>query len=165
MALEGLYAITKYSAELLAARYGQFGTKMIASVRLPPVYGPVERSSLSRPRISQVGALFDALCAGRAVTVAGPQVARDWTHSDDIGEAIWALLAAPRWRYPVYNVSYGAGLSFHRVVETFVKQGLNAQWIDDPAAADISLPPDLARLPLDIRQGLPLFCLKHFSVC
>lgn len=150
LALDGLYGITKYSAELLAARYAQLGEQMMAAVRLSAIYGPLEAPSVSRPRISQVGALFQAWQAGRRVKVASPAVTRDWTHTEDIAAALWALLVAERWNYPVYNVSYGAAVSFQEVVDCFVAHGLAAGWVEDAAEADISMPADQARLPLDI---------------
>ena len=152
LALDGLYGITKYSAELLGAAYAQLGDQMIAAVRLSAIYGPREVPSASRPRISQVGALFQALQEGRRVKVAGPDVLRDWTHTEDIAAALWALLGAERWNYPVYNVSYGAGVSFQAVVDCFVAHGLAVEWVDDLADADIAMPADHARLPLDIRR-------------
>ena len=152
LALGGLYAITKYCGELLAARYGQLGGAMIASLRLPPVYGPMERASMSRPRISQVAALLQALKNGQHVKVANPSVARDWTHVEDIARGTWALLTAEKWNHAVYNVSFGARIPFNEVVECFMAHGLSAEWTDDPAAADILVPPESARLPLDIHR-------------
>lgn len=156
--LGGLYAITKYSAELFAARYAQLGTQQITSVRLPPVYGLMETRSPSRPRISQVGMLLEALLAKQSVRIANinsnpaMNVVRDWTHVDDIAAAIHALLVAKQWSYPVYNVSYGEGVAFATLVETFIHHGLQVEWVDDPTVADIAIPPHLARLPLDIQR-------------
>jgi nucleoside-diphosphate-sugar epimerase len=152
LALESLYAITKYSAELLGARYRQLSDKWIASVRLSAIYGPLEQPSASRPRMSQIGELLHALRAGRAVKVAGPEVARDWTHVADVAGAVWALLTAPHWRHDVYNVSCGQAHSFQEVVACFQQHGLQAAWVADPAAADIAMHPDQARLPLDITR-------------
>jgi UDP-glucose 4-epimerase len=52
LAMDNLYAITKYSSELLTRRYAAVSGKMMTSVRLASVYGPMERSSGSRPRTS-----------------------------------------------------------------------------------------------------------------
>ncbi len=154
--LEGLYAITKYSAELLGARYGALaaaqGGPSVTSVRLGPIYGPHEVVSASRPRISQLGELLAATVAGRAVTVAGPEIARDWTHVDDVAGGIWALLHAPVWHHPAYNLSYGRGVSFRNVVEAFVAHGLDATWVDDAGVADVALRADQARLPMDLTR-------------
>jgi nucleoside-diphosphate-sugar epimerase len=156
LALEGLYAITKYSAELLGARYGALaaaqGGPTVTAVRLGPIYGPHEVVSPTRPRISQPGELLAALRAGRAVTVAGAAVVRDWTHVDDVTAGIWALLHAPTWHYPAYNLSLGRGVAFQRVVESFMAHGLRATWVAEPAAADVALRADQARLPMDLTR-------------
>jgi nucleoside-diphosphate-sugar epimerase len=152
LALDGLYAITKYSAELLGARYQQLSDKWIASVRLSAIYGPREMPSASRPRMSQIGELLHVLRAGRGAKVAGPEVARDWTHVADVAGALWALLTAPQWRHDVYNVSCGRAHPFREVVACFQQHGLQAEWVADPAAADIAMHPDHARLPLDITR-------------
>jgi UDP-glucose 4-epimerase len=150
--LDNLYAITKRSGEQLAARYGELGGPRVAAVRLSAIYGPGEEPSPTRPQISQVGALLRALRAEKSVRVAGPQIVRDWTHTDDVAAALLALLRAERWRHGVYNVSNGTGLSFQRVVDAFVQHGLRAEWRDDPAAADIAMTEAMARLPLDITR-------------
>jgi nucleoside-diphosphate-sugar epimerase len=152
LALGSLYAMTKVSAELLAARYRQLSNQWIASLRLSAIYGPMEEPSASRPQISQVGALLQALRAKRPVKVAGPDVCRDWTYADDIAGAVWALFTAERWRYDIYNVSCGRAVSFQTVVETFVQHGLAAEWVENVAGADIAMHPDQARLPLDISR-------------
>jgi UDP-glucose 4-epimerase len=149
-ALDNLYAITKYGGELLAARYAELCGKEMAAVRLGPVYGLLERPTPSRPRTSHPARLLAALRAGQPVQVAGPEVRRDWTFTADVAAAVWALLRAPRWRHPVYNVSCGRAVSFREVVNTFVRHGLQATWVDDPHAADIAMGPHQERTPLDI---------------
>ena len=149
-ALDNLYAITKYGGELLAARYAALCGKEMAAVRLGPVYGLMERPASSRPRTSQPARLAAALRAGHSVRVAGPEVRRDWTFTEDVAAAIWALLRAPRWRHPVYNVSCGRAVPFGEVVAAFVRHGLKATWVTDPDAADIAMRPHQERTPLDI---------------
>jgi UDP-glucose 4-epimerase len=148
LSLGNLYAVTKYSGELLARRYGELCGKPMASVRLAPIYGPLERISEARPRISQVGQLVQALRARRPVKVAGPTVRRDWTYSGDVGDAVTSLLQSAQWRYDVYNVSYGEGLPFRSIVDTFASYGLNAEWTE-AVAADVVMLPVQERLPMD----------------
>ena len=153
--LTNLYAITKYSTELLAARYAVLSGRQMAAVRLPAVYGPMERSHASRRHTSALHQLMVALRAGRSVFVAGADIARDWTYAADIAAGVWALLNAAQWHYPVYNLSCGVALPFHAVVEAFVAAGLYATWIDDTDQADIAMRAQQARAPLDIaRIGL-----------
>ena len=150
--LSNLYAITKHSAELLAARYAVLSGKPMAAVRLPGIYGPMERSKASRRHTSAPGRLMAALRAGRAVRVAGPDVLRDWTYAADVANAIAALLAATQWRQPVYNVSCGEAAPLRAVVDAFAAAGLRATWVDDPDAAEIAMRPHQARAALDISR-------------
>jgi nucleoside-diphosphate-sugar epimerase len=148
--LTNLYALTKYSVELLGRRYRQLTAKPIASLRFGPIYGPLERSSPTRPRLSQIGELYRALRRRQPVRVAGGEFLRDWTHVDDIAGAVWALLAAAEWQHDVYNVSCGEPIRFDEVVQAFAAHGLAATWIDDPAQADVAMTAGQARLPMDI---------------
>ena len=148
LVLDNLYAITKRSAELLTARYAVLHNKPMVSVRLGPIYGPMERTSSSRRRLSPPGELLAAWRAGRPVAVAGADVIRDWTYAADVGAAILALLAANVWRHPVYNLSYGKAVSLRRMVDAFAAQGLMATWREDVENADIVMRPTQIRTPM-----------------
>ena len=150
--LSNLYAITKHSAELLAARYAVLSGKPMAAVRLPGVYGPMERSKESRRHLSAPGRLMAALREERAVRVSGPGIMRDWTYAADVAQGIAALLSAGRWRHSVYNLSCGVAVPFRAVVEAFVGAGLRAEWVADPDAADIAMRPQQARAALNIER-------------
>lgn len=150
--LDNLYSITKRNAELLLQRYSQLSGISMVAARLPPLYGPLEFSSNSRPRMSAVGQLMAALRQGQAVRVAGPTVSRDWTYMADGAAAVWALLQAEALSHSVYNVSCGVAVPWRAVVEAFVAQGLSASWVDDSANADIAMRPEQARLPMDIAR-------------
>jgi nucleoside-diphosphate-sugar epimerase len=149
LVLDNLYAITKRSAELLTARYSVLHGKPMCAVRLGPIYGPMERPSASRERLSAPGQLLAAWRMGRSVTVAGPDVTRDWTYAGDVGEAIWALLAASTWRFGVYNLSYGQTVTLRELVDAFVRQGVAASWVDQVKDADIAMVPAQTRTPMD----------------
>lgn len=148
--LDNLYAITKHSTELLAARYAVLSGKPMAALRLPSIYGPLERPSASRPFVSTLGRLMAALRAGRAITVAGPAVMRDWTYAADAGLAVANLLAAPAWRHSVYNGGNGEALAFGAAVAEFARYGLQATWVQ--AEADVTMAAEQARAPLDITR-------------
>ena len=148
--LTNLYAITKHSAELLAARFAVLSGRPMAAVRLPAIYGPMERSLESRRHTSAPGLLMAALHAGRRVRVAGPAVVHDWTYAADVAAGVWALLTAPAWRFPVYNLSCGQAVSLAAVVQAFVDAGLQADWVEDVTQANIAMRPQQARAPLDI---------------
>jgi len=150
--LTNLYAITKHSAELLAARYAVLGGKPMAAVRLPGIYGPMERSKESRRHLSAPGRLMAALREARPVRVAGPGVMRDWTYAADVARGIAALLSARRWRHPVYNLSCGVAVPFRTVVEAFIGAGLHAEWVANADEADVAMRPQQARAALNIER-------------
>jgi len=152
LCLTNLYAITKHSVELLAARYAVLGDKPMAAVRLPAVYGPMEHSKNSRRHVSAPGRLMAALRAGQPVRVAGPGVSRDWTYAADAANGLAALLSARHWQHAVYNLSCGVAVPFHAVVDAFVDAGLRAEWIADPNEADVAMRPHQARAALDIER-------------
>jgi nucleoside-diphosphate-sugar epimerase len=149
LALDNLYAITKYSAELLTARYSRLSGKPMTAVRLPAVYGPVEAPRESRTRTSTVHQLLVALRKGGPIRVAGAHFSRDWIYAQDVGRAIWSLLRAEQWRYPVYNISSGQLTHFRELVAQFERHGLHVQWVDDPALAEVAMRPSQMRDPLD----------------
>jgi UDP-glucose 4-epimerase len=150
--LNNLYAITKYSSELLTERYAVLSGKMMTSVRLASVYGPMERPSGSRPHTSLMNRLRMAWADGKPIRVAGPDVSRDWIHTEDVARALWMLLNAPAWRHSVYNVSSGIATPLRELVDHFAVHDLQAQWMDDPAVADIAVRPNQMRVPLDITR-------------
>ncbi|MCB0054875.1 MAG: NAD(P)-dependent oxidoreductase [Caldilinea sp.] len=150
--LSNLYAITKHSAELLAARFAVLSGKPMAAVRLPGIYGPMERSKESRRHLSAPGRLMTALREERPVRVAGPGIMRDWTYAADVAQGIAALLSAGRWRHSVYNLSCGVAVPFRAVVDAFIGAGLRAEWVVDPDGADIAMRPQQARAALNIER-------------
>jgi nucleoside-diphosphate-sugar epimerase len=150
--LDNLYAITKRCAELLGERYAAIVGRPVTAVRLGPLYGPLERSGRTRPHTTAIHQLAVVLSAGQPVRVAGPEVVRDWTYVADAADAVSALLQAPRWSHPVYNVSCGVGHPFRQAVETFTAHGLRATWVTSADEADVAMRPSQARTPLDITR-------------
>jgi UDP-glucose 4-epimerase len=150
--LDNLYAITKFSAEALAERFAQLGPTQMASVRLGSVYGPFEQPGGSRPHVSQVQRLADACRAGRSLRLYGPHISRDWVYTADVAEAIRALLCAPAWNHPVYNIGSGRAIPFQEVVTAFVKRGLRVDWVDEAAEADMAMLASGGRAALSIER-------------
>lgn len=124
----------------------------MVAVRLAALYGPLERPSASRPKISAVGQLMNALTDSRPITVAGASVRRDWTYVFDAANAVLALLEAEQLNHALYNIGCGTSVSWRQVVDTFVAHGLRATWNDDEANADISMKPEHERLVMDISR-------------
>jgi nucleoside-diphosphate-sugar epimerase len=147
-----LYSATKVTVESIARRVGVLAGLSTVAVRVAAAYGRMERPTASRSRMSPVHRLAAALVARRPVRVAGPDVVRDYVHADDVGGAIAALLFAERLAHDVYNVSSGIATGWHELVGLFRARGLNAEWIEDAAAADIAVSAADARPPLDVAR-------------
>jgi UDP-glucose 4-epimerase len=157
LALDNLYAITKRSAELLGARYRVLSGKAVASIRLGAFYGRLERRSPSRPHLSVPGRLLAALQAQRLgtqlpLTVSGGAITRDWIYADDAAAAVHGLLAAPEWRYDLYNLGGGRATSLCELVSAFVDQGLQVTWVNDSAQADICMVRTNGRQTMSIQR-------------
>jgi nucleoside-diphosphate-sugar epimerase len=145
-----LYGITKVTVEAIARRMAGLTGLSIAAIRVAAVYGPMERPTPSRARMSPIYRLAEALRARRSIRVSGPDLKRDFVHGDDVGRAVAALLFAERLSHDIYNVSAGKPLGWPALVELFRARGLDAGWVRD--GADIAFTQAEARAPLDISR-------------
>jgi nucleoside-diphosphate-sugar epimerase len=150
--LNNLYTITKYSAELLGQRCALLSGKRFAAVRLTSLYGEMERPTGSREQMSLVFRLMDALFKGRKVRLAGAEIGRDWMHAGEVAAAVKGLLGAPTWNYSVYNIGSGQVLKLGELVKIFEAYGLDVEWMQDPARADIGLRSENGRAALNIER-------------
>jgi len=150
--LHSLYTITKYSAELLGQRCALLSGKRIAAVRLTSMYGEMERPTGSREQMSLVFRLVDALLNGRKLCLAGAEIGRDWMYAGEAAAAVKALLDAPTWNYPVYNIGSGQILKLRELAEIFELYGLDVEWSQNPSAADICLRPENGRAALNLKR-------------
>ena len=146
--LADTYAWTKREAELEMEARARDGSISYAAARVGPVYGPYERSRSTRPRVSLVQQLADALCDGRPVRVAGTDYTRDWTHAADVAAALTGLLEAPELRERLYNVSSGVAVDARAVIALFAEMGLAVEWTGQAEGADLILRPEQSRSPL-----------------
>lgn len=147
-----LYATTKVAVEGIARRMGALAGLSTVAVRVASAYGRMERPTASRRRMSPVHLLAAALAGGVSLRVAGPNVARDYVHADDVGAAVAALLFADRLGHDVYNISSGVATGWHELIEMFAARGLDMRWTEDAPAADIAAGAGDARPPLDIAR-------------
>ena len=150
LGLSSLYSITKYSAELLARRYAALSGKPMTSVRPAGVYGPMERPTGSRQQMSHPCQLREALRAGRPVKVTMPEARRDWVYAGDIAAGVRALLLAPSWSYSSYNIGGGRATPFREMVNAFAAFGLQVEWVEDAADADIAPRPTGSHAYMDV---------------
>ena len=148
----GLYAVSKVACEGLSRRFGMLRGVSTVAARIAAVYGAMERPTGHRETMSQLYPLFSALRDKRRIGVCPSPALRDWTHADDIGDGLCALLAAPRLGHDVYNVSRAVGLTWSQVIELFRAGGLDVEIVADPSQAEASFDPALGRPPLSVER-------------
>jgi UDP-glucose 4-epimerase len=148
--LRSHYARTKRQAEMLMPAYEAAGSFAVAAARVGPVYGPFERERVTRPRVSLIGRLLAHYRDGRAISIAGSEMHRDWTYAADVAAALDRLLFAPALRHRVYNVSAGVSYSAREVVQLFERAGLAVRWVSVGEYSDLVLDPEQGRKPLEI---------------
>jgi nucleoside-diphosphate-sugar epimerase len=107
---QGVYPITKWAAEALAARYAAVNALDLAVVRLASPFGAFERDTGSRPLLSAINDWTRAALRGETLRIGGPSGARrDPIYLDDVASGIAAVLLAERLAHGVYNVGWGKG--------------------------------------------------------
>ena len=150
--LTTLYAMTKYASEQVVAANAGNGLET-ASARIAAPYGPMERPTGARTVMSVIYALVKAAMAGETVRLAGADVARDWTHAADVGQAIRLLLEAPGLSHPCYNVSSGVAFPLRRAADTLARIAPPFAWQPaPPGTATIDGARASRRGPLDIAR-------------
>ncbi|MBI9044166.1 MAG: NAD(P)-dependent oxidoreductase [Anaerolineaceae bacterium] len=152
--LDNLYAVTKYSSELLTQQFAKISGsgRRMASVRISSIYGPMEQPKISRQHTSQMFKLKEAWQKKKQLKLYGPHVKREWTYAADVGAAIQALFRAENWNYEVYNIGFGKAYSFSEVIALYESQGLKVEWVGQAEDADISMTAERARSAMSVEQ-------------
>ena len=114
----GLYAITKFASERVAARLADLWPMDIISVRLSGVFGPWERAGGLRDTPSPQ-ALIMACCAEQSAALLSDPGDKDWVYAPDVAAAVRLLLEAKRPRHALYNISSGVTYTAEAWGETF----------------------------------------------
>jgi nucleoside-diphosphate-sugar epimerase len=107
LAPEGLYSIAKYASELTCSEWSRLYGLDIVSVRLGSVYGPWERITAGRTRMSTVYEVVHHALAGHEIKINGLEESTDWVHAHDVAMGIVLLLDAPTLHHRVYNLGSG----------------------------------------------------------
>lgn len=146
----GLYPLTKLAGEQLGRWVGAAHGLDVRSVRLGPAYGPWERPTASRQRMSAVWQAVHEALAGRPLRCNNAALTRDWIHAADIARALLALLDAPGLEHDAYNLA-GDPVSMQRTLAAAAAAipGTAVEWVTDPAEANVPLPDGPARGSLD----------------
>lgn len=100
-----LYAIGKYTSELLTRRYGELHDFQAVSVRLGTPYGPMERITDHRENQSLLKEWTANIVMGRPIEVGDREERRSFTYVTDIADGVATVLDAPKLSYDVYNNS------------------------------------------------------------
>jgi len=133
-----LYGISKFASELVLNRYAELFRLSAASVRLPSVYGPMDRVTASRNFRHIPNKVAHLALAGRPIRVNTLDSVGDYLHSGDAAEAIARLLLAPQLNHRVYNIASGVATTTRELVEYAAEMipGTKAE-IVAPEEADI----------------------------
>ncbi len=127
-----LYAIGKYTSELLTRRYGELHGFQTASVRLGGPYGPMERVTGHRANQSLLKEWTGNVVRGEPIEVGDRTLKRSFTYVADIAAGICAVLDAPSLSYDVYNNSSAEWTTVAKVVAALQDLRPNLRTTDVP---------------------------------
>jgi UDP-glucose 4-epimerase len=108
-----VYGIGKAALEAVAARWAALadGGPEVAVARVSAVFGPWERATGVRDRLSPLHAIARAAVLREPVGPLPAGGSRDWVFAPYVAEVLAWLLTAPRLAHRLYNV--GAGETWH----------------------------------------------------
>jgi nucleoside-diphosphate-sugar epimerase len=155
--MTGFYRVTKISCEKIVERYSQLYPLEATAMRLPVMYGPMERPTNSRVNMGPVHRLLTlALTEGRnTIHVHGMDYAGDWTYVMDAAQGLAAGLTADKLS-PVYNIASGVRYGLHEfldAVNEIPRVGVDWVEVKDKEAADYAAPVHRMRGPLSIEKA------------
>lgn len=150
----GPYAALKLALEQAARVWG--AELDIITVRPGPLYGPTERMRPSRPRLSLIGRMAEALARGAPFSLAAPDAGRDWTHAGDAADAIVALAFNPAPSARLFNITSGRRHTNADLARAFAARGLRIDWQDRPPERHEADGPTFSARLLQAETGLRL---------
>jgi UDP-glucose 4-epimerase len=112
----GLYGISKFSAELVVNRYAELFGLSAASVRLPSVFGPMDRVTATRNHPHVPNKVAHLALADRPIRVNTLDGVGDYLHSGDAADAMALLLRAPQLHHRAYNIASGVATTTRELV-------------------------------------------------
>lgn len=158
---EGLYGISKQTAEAAAARLAALYGIDLRIGRLGTCFGPWEAATGARDTLSAPWQVLHHARRGRAVRLPRDS-RRDWLYVRDAAAALTALLDAPSLSSPVHNLAAGFEWPLSQWCERVAVWHPGFEWCiaadadadeaaaDGPALIDCYAPYD--RAPLSIRR-------------
>jgi nucleoside-diphosphate-sugar epimerase len=139
-----LYAVSKYAAELVVRRYATLFDLPACRVRLSDVFGPMERPTGARRRMSLPYRMMRALIEGRPlrITARTLDAGGDYLSAEDAAGALRAILDSGSLPYDLFNVAAGEWRSVSEIFAAFaaVAPGFRQQ-IVAPDAAEVDMDP------------------------
>ncbi len=145
-----LYAITKYTSELLSRRFGELHGFEGVSVRLSAPYGPMERISRHRAVMSAMYSWTGNAIRGEPIQASHLNLGRDYTYVTDTVAGISTILDAPSLQHDVYNVSAGHLYTGEEIITVLQQARPGLQVVDaDPEEFAITRP-ESVRGALDV---------------
>ncbi len=102
---ENLYQISKFTSEKLALRYKYLYNADIICARLGDVFGPWERPTRYREKMSAPCITLNYAMEGKTAVLSRPN-RTSWVYSRDIAGALYTL-AQNKLPYDIYNLSSG----------------------------------------------------------
>ena len=140
-----IYGISKLAAELVARRYRELFGMDVVRVRFSGVFGPMERRTGSRALMSAPYRMVRAHLEHRPIRITRGtlEAGGDFLSAEEIGDALFALLRAPRCPHDVYNVAAGEFQPMTEVFDAFrsVAPEFELEMADEDRA-EIAMNPD-----------------------
>ena len=133
-----LYAVGKYTSELLTRRYGELHSFQTASVRLGGPYGPMERVTGHRANQSLLKEWTGNIVRGEPIEVGDRSIKRSFTYVADIAAGVCAVLDAPSLSHDVYNNSWAGSTTLGEVIAVLEELRPGLQVTDVPRQDDMS---------------------------
>ena len=130
-----VYAVTKFAGELVALRLAGLSGLPAVAIRLPSQYGPMERATPDRTRLSLLQRWCNAAVRGERIKVNSQQLPRDYTYVPDGAQAVYALATAPTLHHELYNVSTEMPLTYREILAALedVIPGIQIEPVEDAA--------------------------------
>ena len=147
-----LYAITKYTSELLTNRFAKLHNFEAVVTRLSAPYGPMERVSSHRAVMSEIYNWTGSAARREPIRVAHTNLGRDYTYVADIVSGISTILNANSLKHDIYNVSSGLIYTGAQVISA-LRRARPEITIENSDPGEFTITrPESVRGPLDISR-------------
>jgi nucleoside-diphosphate-sugar epimerase len=102
--VSGIYAVAKQTMESLIHTLHKEYAQDFVTIRLGNIYGTMETSRSTRPRVSKVAMMVREAIETGKLSVSSGSYPQDWTNANDVGKAVVALLQTPELHHDLYHV-------------------------------------------------------------